>query len=72
MVTARVAWALSVAESLGLLPDPDSLARATGYLTQQLARAAASDHEARAPPHALALRGKASFETANALNRARG
>src|SRR5262249_15754192 len=58
--SARVVWALAIADSLGLLPDPAVLSRATGYLAQVLARSEVADHEARAEVlYALALRGEA-------------
>ncbi|MFO0952538.1 MAG: hypothetical protein U0835_15600, partial [Isosphaeraceae bacterium] len=72
MTTTRVVWALASAEPLGLLSDPKTLDRACAYLTQEYARLGAGDHETRAAIlHALSTRGKASFETANSLNRLR-
>ena len=65
-------WALASAEPLGLLTDPAALDKAANYLTREYAKANASNTETRAMVlHALATRGKASFETANALNRVR-
>jgi len=70
--SAQVVWALSAVEPLGLLTDPKALEKAAAYLTQEYARIGAGDQEARALVlHALATRGKASFETANSLNRVR-
>jgi len=71
-VSARVVWALSEAEPLGMLPDPDAVNKAAAYLTQQLARSDATDHDNRAALlHALATRGRAGFEATNALHRIR-
>ena len=72
LTSARVVWALASAEPLGLLSDPKALEKATNYLTQEYVRVGAGDHETRAMLlHALSTRGKASFETANSLNRVR-
>ena len=72
IVTARVAWALAVAESLGMVPDPTVTNRASAFMISQLSRADASDYETRtALLHALSLRGVASFEAVNAINRVR-
>ena len=65
-------WALSAAEPLGLVADPTVFERATAYLGKAFADAPANDPVARATLlHALALRGRASFDAANALNRDR-
>src|SRR5262249_36355965 len=70
--SARVVWALALAEPLGLLTDPKALDKASAYLEREYARASAGDHETRAALlHALSTRGKASFEAANSLNRLR-
>jgi TolA-binding protein len=72
LTSARVVWALASAEPLGQLTDPKALDKAAAYLTQEYARVAAGDQETRALVlHALSTRGKASFETANSLNRLR-
>ena len=72
LTSARVVWALATVEPLGLLTDPAALEKAAGYLAAEFAKAAAGDHETRAVLlHALSTRGKASFETANSLNRLR-
>jgi uncharacterized protein YfaS (alpha-2-macroglobulin family)/TolA-binding protein len=72
LTSARVAWALASAESLGLLTDPSVLDRATTYLAQEFAKVDANDYSTRAALlHALSLRNKATFEAANALNRVR-
>jgi len=71
-VSARAFWALTSAEPLGLVPDPAALDRAANYLNQEFPKVDAADHETRAAMlHALATRRRASFEAANALNRAR-
>jgi tetratricopeptide (TPR) repeat protein len=70
--SSRVVWALASAEPLGLLTDPAALEKGANFLTAGYARVAAGDHELRAAVlHALSTRGKASFETANSLNRSR-
>ncbi len=70
--SARAAWALASAEPLGLVPDVNALNRAVTYLNQQFAAADPADHDTRAAMlHALSTRHAASFEAANALNRAR-
>ncbi|WP_193378437.1 MG2 domain-containing protein, partial [Singulisphaera acidiphila] len=70
--SSRVVWALATAEPLGLLTDPGALAKATAYLTQELAKLGATDHETRALLlHALSTRKAATFEQANALHRLR-
>ena len=72
MTSARVVWALASAEPLGLLTDPKALDKAAGHLLQEYSKLGAGDHETRATIlHALSTRGKASFETANSLNRLR-
>ncbi|HEX8201501.1 MAG TPA: alpha-2-macroglobulin family protein, partial [Isosphaeraceae bacterium] len=72
LTSARVVWALTAAEPLGLLTDPKVLETAVTFLTQEFARVDAADHEARAALlHALGLRGQARFDWVNALNRAR-
>jgi alpha-2-macroglobulin len=72
MTSAQVVWALSSAEPLGLLTDRNALEKSVAYLTQEYGKVGAGDHETRAMIlHALATRGKASFETANSLNRIR-
>ncbi len=71
LASARAAFALQSARSVGLLPDPAGLDKAAAYLAREFARAG-NDFEARAALlHALAAVGKASFEQANSLNRAR-
>ncbi|WP_406697489.1 MG2 domain-containing protein [Singulisphaera sp. Ch08] len=70
--SSRVVWALATAEPLGLLTDPGALAKAAAYLTQELAKLGAADHETRALLlHALSTRKATTFEQANALNRLR-
>jgi TolA-binding protein len=65
-------WALAEAEKLGLVPDPAALERGTNYLTMVFPQVDAGNQDARAfVLHALSVRGKASFEWANALNRER-
>ena len=71
MASAHAGFALASARSVGLLPDPSSLDKATTYLAGEFARAG-NDYEARAALlHALAAAGKATFEQANSLNRVR-
>lgn len=70
--SSRVVWALATAEPLGLLTDPGALAKAANYLTQELAKLGATDHETRALLlHALSTRKATTFEQANALHRLR-
>ena len=70
--SARAVWALTAAEPLGLVPDPKVFEKATAYLATAFAETPANDPALRATLlHALALRNKAGFEAANALNRAR-
>ncbi|MFO0909329.1 MAG: MG2 domain-containing protein [Isosphaeraceae bacterium] len=70
--TARVVWALSSVEPLGLLTDANALEKASGFLTAEYGKLGPGDHETRAIVlHALSTRRKASFETANSLNRLR-
>src|SRR5262249_16473907 len=74
LTSARVVWALSTAESLGLMTDPKVLAKATTWLTQVSASnwTDLNDLETRAALlHALSTRNKATFEQANSLNRVR-
>src|SRR5262249_61940750 len=72
MTSARVAWALANAESLGLLTDAAAPDKAATWLAQEFARVEGGDNETRATLlHALSTRHKASFEQANALNRVR-
>ncbi len=72
LTTASVVWALSAAESLGLLTDKNVLDKSATYLTQEFAKANGADHETRAMLlHALSTRHKATFEQANSLNRLR-
>ncbi len=70
--SAHACCALASARSVGLLPDPSSLDKATNYLAAEFTKAG-NDYEARAATllHALAAAGKASFEQANSLNRVR-
>ena len=71
LASAHAGFALASARSVGLLPDPSSLDKATTYLAGEFARAG-NDYEARgALLHALAAAGKASFEQANTLVRVR-
>lgn len=70
--TSRVVWALATAEPLGLLTDATALSKAAAYLSQELAKLGAADHESRALLlHALSTRKATTFEQANALNRLR-
>ena len=72
LTTARVVWALSAAEFLGLGPEPALVERSTRYLEQAMARLDAGDHLARAAMfHALGLRNRARFESVNPLYRER-
>jgi outer membrane protein assembly factor BamD (BamD/ComL family) len=72
LTSARALWALSDAEKLGFPVDPQILEKAVAYLTAAFARVEASDPESRAAVlHALSVRGKATFEQANSLNRLR-
>ena len=72
MTSARVAWSLTTAESLGLMTDPAVLDKAGTWLAQEFAKLEGGDNETRATLlHALSTRNKASFEQANALNRVR-
>ncbi len=73
LVTARVVWALTAAESLGLGADPAVMDLAARSLEQAMARLDAGDYVARAGVlHALSLRNQARFESVNALYRDRG
>ena len=72
LASARVVWALSKAEAVGLLPESEAADRSIGFLSKTLNQADGSDHETRASLlHALSTRFKASFEPANALLRLR-
>ena len=72
LTSARVAFALASAATLGLATDPKVSDKADAYLAQEFARVDSADLEARAMLlHALSLRNKATFEQANALNRRR-
>ncbi len=72
LTSARVVWALASAEPLGLLTDGNALDKATHYLASEYGHLGAGDHETRATIlHALSTRGKATYETANSLNRLR-
>ncbi len=72
LATARVVWALTAAESLGLGAEPVVLDRSARFLEQALARLDAGEWTRRAVVlHALALRNKARFESVNALARDR-
>ena len=72
LATARVVWALTAAEPLGLGADPSVLDRSTRFLEQALPRLDAGDWTLRAAVlHALALRNRARFESVNALLRER-
>lgn len=72
VTSARATWALAQTEQLALLSDPAALDRAVAYLEPQSAKTDAADQDTRAALlHALSTRRKASFESANALNRAR-
>src|SRR5205823_8155845 len=44
LTSARVVWALSSVEPLGLLTDPKALEKASAFLAQEFARADAADH----------------------------
>ncbi len=55
-----------------MLTDPSALDKSVNYLAAEFAKAGSGNTEARAMIlHAMATRGKASFENANALNRIR-
>ena len=72
MTSARVLWALSTAESLGLLPDPNAANKGVTWLSTEFAKVDGGDNETRATIlHALSTQKKAGFEQANALNRVR-
>jgi uncharacterized protein YfaS (alpha-2-macroglobulin family)/tetratricopeptide (TPR) repeat protein len=72
LTSARVALAVSAASGAGLMFEPKTVEKAVAYLTQELGKSEAGDHETRAALlHALSAHGKASFEQANALNRLR-
>ncbi len=72
LTAARVVWGLSLAESVGLLPDPNALDRGVAYLNAAFNSTDGGDVETRAALlHALSSRRAASFEAANALNRNR-
>ncbi len=72
LATARAVWALTSAEPLGQGADPSVLDRAAKYLEQALAGLDAGEFTLRTEAlHALALRGRARFETVNALVRNR-
>ncbi|GIW86820.1 MAG: hypothetical protein KatS3mg108_1144 [Isosphaeraceae bacterium] len=65
-------WALAETEKLGLLADPKVVDRGTQYLTQLYPQVDPANQDMRALVLlALSVRGKASFEWANALNRER-
>ncbi|WP_074310399.1 MG2 domain-containing protein [Singulisphaera sp. GP187] len=70
--SSRVVWALATAEPHGLLTDPGAVSKAAVYLTMELAKLGATDHETRALLlHALSTRKATTFEQANALHRLR-
>jgi len=72
LTTARVVWALSEAETFGLLSDRAAADRADAYLIGRLPTIDASGLDIRAAiVHALSTRGEAGFEQANRLNRDR-
>ena len=72
LTTTRALWALAEAKEVGLAPEPRAIDTASTWLEAQFAQVDTADLDTRAAVlHALSTAGRASYESANSLNRRR-